>query len=261
MSSGYGSVIHCQKQILDDWAGGGVMNHRTLTGVWEVIMKCTIAAVALLAAASAAFGQQPRVFLSATSTGSSTTVNNDQTVSMRAAMNRHCSGFISTTNQQNADFTIFDAHQEQGIIVRVNQFTISDANGDIIKQFNAGSIVQGMQVSCAVVAKAWANRPPAPPPQPPQPAPVPEPAPAPEPAQAPAPAPVAELQRVAITSIPEGADITVDNKFMGSTPSTVLLPTGDHTVAISKNDFYTWEREISLSGGTIKLNAELTKLK
>ena len=226
--------------------------------------KWKIAAIALLAASSAAYGQQPRVFLGATSTGSSWTVNNDQTVPMRAALSKFCPSFVSTTNQQNADFTIFDAHQEQGIIVRVNQFTVSNGNGDIIKQFNAGSIVQGMQISCTAVTTAWANRPPEPPPQPVAPAPAPEaaPAPAPEPVQAPAPAPAApETQRVAITSTPEGADITVDNKFMGNTPSTVLLPLGDHTVAISKNDFYTWEREVTLSGGTIKLNAELAKLK
>jgi hypothetical protein len=222
-------------------------------------MKWKMAAIALLAASSAAYGQQPRVFLGATSTGSSWTVNNDQTVPMRAALNKFCPSFVSTTNQQNADFTIFDAHQEQGIIVRVNQFTVSNGNGDIIKQFNAGSIVQGMQVSCATITTAWANRPPAPAPQAEQPAP--EAAPAPEPVQAPAPAPAPEMQRVAITSNPEGADITVDNKFMGSTPSTVLLPTGDHTVAISKSEFYTWEREVTLSGGTIKLNAELSKLK
>jgi hypothetical protein len=223
-------------------------------------MKFKILLVALLAASSAAFGQQPRVFLSATSTGSSWTVNNDQTVPMRAAMNKYCPNVVSTMNQATADFVVFDAHQEQGIIVRVNQFTISDANGDILKQLNAGSILQGMQVACATITTAWANRPPAPPPQPAQPAAAPEAAPAPEPAQAPAPAPPAELQRVAITSIPEGADITVDNKFMGSTPSTVLLPTGDHTVVISKDEFNTWQREVTLSGGTIKLNANLVKL-
>jgi hypothetical protein len=224
-------------------------------------MKCTIAALALLTLSSAAFAQQPRVFLSATSTGSSWTVNNDQTVPMRAALNKYCPNVVTTTNQQNADFTIFDAHQEQGIIVRVNQFTVSNGDGDIIKQFNAGSIAQGVQVSCAAVTTAWANRPPAPPPQPEQPAAAPEAAPAPEPPPAPAPAPVTETQRVAINSIPEGADITVDNKFMGNTPSTLLLSAGDHTVAISKSEFYTWEREITLSGGTIKLNAELVKLK
>src|SRR6202795_3629576 len=239
----------------------------TLRDTGEVIMKYKIAAIALFVASSAAFGQQqqpqsqqqPRIFLSATSTGSSWTVNNDQTVPMRAAMNRYCPSFVSTMNQSNADYTIFDAHQEQGIIVRVNQFTVSNANGDIIRQFNAGSIVQGVQMSCAEITKAWTNRPPEPPPQPaPAPEPAPATAPAPEPVQA--PAPPAEMQRVAITSTPEGADITVDNKFMGSTPSTVLLPVGDHTVAISKNDFYTWQREVSLSGGTITVKADLVKL-
>lgn len=221
-------------------------------------MKHKIAVLAVMAVAPTAFGQQPRVFLSATSTGSSTTVNNDQTVPMRQGLTRYCGSFISTTNQGNADFTVFDAHQEQGILVRVNQFTVSNANGDVIGQFNAGSIMQGMQTSCAIMGKAWANRPPAPPPQPVA-APEPTPAPAPEPAPAPAPAPAPEMQRVAISSTPEGADILVDNKFVGNTPSTVLLSMGDHTVVISKNEYDTWQREITLSGGTIKLSAELVK--
>jgi len=219
-------------------------------------MNYKIAAVAVLAVAPAAFGQQPRVFLSATSTGSSSTVNNDQTVPMRQGLNKYCGQFISTTNQGNADLTVFDAHQEQGILIRVNQFTVSNANGDVIGQFNAGSILQGMQQSCAMMGKAWANRPPAPPPQPVA---APDPAPAPAPAPEPAPAPAPEMQRVAITSTPEGADIIVDNKFLGNTPSTVMLPLGDHTVVIAKDEYNTWQREISLSGGTIKLSAELVK--
>lgn len=204
-------------------------------------MNYKIAALAVIAVAPAAFGQQPRVFLSATSTGSSTTVNNDQTVPMRQGLNKYCGSFVSTMNQANADFTVFDAHQEQGIIVRVNQFTVSNANGDVVAQFNAGSIMQGMQQSCAAMGKAWANRPPAPPPQPAT-APEPAPAPAPEPVPAPALAPAPEMQRVAITSTPEGADIVVDNKFVGNTPSTVLLSMGDHTVVISKNEYDTWQR-------------------
>lgn len=223
-------------------------------------MKLRIAAVAMLVAAPAMMAQQPRVFLAATSTGSSSTVNNDQTVPMRQGLTRYCGQFISTTVQANADFTVFDAHQEQGILIRVNQFTVSNANGDVIGQFNAGSILQGMQQSCAMMGKAWANRPPAPPPQP-EPVPAPAPAPAADVAPAAAPAPAPEMQRVAITSVPEGADIIVDNKFMGNTPSTVMLPMGDHTVMVSKNEYDTWQREITLSGGTIKLSAELVKAK
>jgi len=63
---------------------------------------------------------------------------------------------------------------------------------------------------------------------------------------------------VDISSQPVGADIEVDGKFVGSTPSTVSLGTGDHDVSVKKSGFQTWNRKISVSGGHINLSAELT---
>src|SRR6266536_1749643 len=42
----------------------------------------------------------------------------------------------------------------------------------------------------------------------------------------------AELTAVTIKSAPDGADITIDGKFVGTTPSSVQLKPGEHTVAI-----------------------------
>jgi PEGA domain len=52
----------------------------------------------------------------------------------------------------------------------------------------------------------------------------------------------------------------VDGKFVGNTPSSVKLKTGDHTISIKKKGFTLWERAISLSAGSeISINADLEK--
>jgi len=62
---------------------------------------------------------------------------------------------------------------------------------------------------------------------------------------------------VAVTSTPAGADIEVDGAFVGSTPSTITVTTGDHTISVKKTGFTTWERTIKVSGGKIQISAEL----
>jgi PEGA domain-containing protein len=77
-----------------------------------------------------------------------------------------------------------------------------------------------------------------------------------------APASVASenLATVATKSNPDGADITVDGKYMGSTPSTVRLTPGDHTILIQKSSFKDWQRTMTVSpGGSITIDASLEK--
>lgn len=65
---------------------------------------------------------------------------------------------------------------------------------------------------------------------------------------------------VVIKSSPDGADITVDGKFVGSTPSTVQLAPGEHSITIQKAGFQIWQRAITLSsGGSVTLDATLDK--
>lgn len=67
-----------------------------------------------------------------------------------------------------------------------------------------------------------------------------------------------ETSSISIKSAPEGAEISLDGKFVGSTPSTLRVKSGDHTISIKKSGFVTWERTMTLnSGGNITLNAEL----
>lgn len=65
---------------------------------------------------------------------------------------------------------------------------------------------------------------------------------------------------VEVKSTPDGADITVDEKYMGSTPSTLKLPAGDHKVKLEKSGFKTWERTLTVgAGATATINATLDR--
>lgn len=71
----------------------------------------------------------------------------------------------------------------------------------------------------------------------------------------------AESSNIAIRSTPDGAEITVDGKFVGSTPSTVRLDSGDHEITLQKPGFGTWKRTITLrGGGNVTVDATLEKV-
>jgi len=58
---------------------------------------------------------------------------------------------------------------------------------------------------------------------------------------------LASLCLVQIRSIPDGAEIVVDKRFMGSTPSVIRLAPGDHKIQLNKSGFKTWERTVTLT--------------
>jgi len=62
-----------------------------------------------------------------------------------------------------------------------------------------------------------------------------------------------------VVSTPDGADIEIDGSFVGNTPSVVELAPGDHVVIVKKSGYKPWERKVKVSGGEIKLTAELEK--
>jgi hypothetical protein len=51
---------------------------------------------------------------------------------------------------------------------------------------------------------------------------------------------------VVIASDPAGADIYVDNNFVGQTPSTVRLPAGRHRVEVKSQGKQTWTRDLDV---------------
>ena len=65
---------------------------------------------------------------------------------------------------------------------------------------------------------------------------------------------------LAIQSDPPGADIEVDGAFVGNTPSTLNLNSGNHQVVVRKKGFADWTRTLNVTGGNISLNATLDPL-
>lgn len=62
---------------------------------------------------------------------------------------------------------------------------------------------------------------------------------------------------ILIDSTPLGADIEIDGSFVGNTPSTVTVAPGSHDIAIKKKGFADWTKRMTVTGGSIHLNAEL----
>jgi cytoskeletal protein RodZ len=65
--------------------------------------------------------------------------------------------------------------------------------------------------------------------------------------------------QVDISSTPAGADIEVDGKFWGNTPSSITLATGTHKVRVLKRGYRAWTRTVTTAGGDVRLSAQLVR--
>ncbi len=66
---------------------------------------------------------------------------------------------------------------------------------------------------------------------------------------------------LAVNSSPDAADITVDGKYVGSTPSTLRLSPGDHAILVEKSGFKSWQRTVQIgAGSSITVAATLEKV-
>ncbi len=61
-----------------------------------------------------------------------------------------------------------------------------------------------------------------------------------------------------VASTPPGADIDIDGAFVGNTPSTVTVSAGSHEVVVKKQGYSDWSRKLSVTGGSVRLEATLT---
>jgi PEGA domain len=70
-----------------------------------------------------------------------------------------------------------------------------------------------------------------------------------------------EFSSVTIKSVPDGAEISIDGKFAGFTPSTLRLKFGEYRISIKQAGYVLWERTTTLSaGGNITVDATLEKI-
>ena len=60
-----------------------------------------------------------------------------------------------------------------------------------------------------------------------------------------------------VESNQSGADIEIDGNFVGNTPSTVSVAAGQHTITVKKKGYAAWSRTMTVSSGSVHLNADL----
>jgi opacity protein-like surface antigen len=77
------------------------------------------------------------------------------------------------------------------------------------------------------------------------------------------PASSAPVQQTTVEfwSRPAGADIELDGNYIGSTPSTITVPAGDHTVTIRKRDFRTWQETVKVASRNVRVAAYLEQVR
>lgn len=61
-----------------------------------------------------------------------------------------------------------------------------------------------------------------------------------------------------VSSTPPGADIEIDGAFVGNTPSTLTVSAGSHEIVVKKQGYTDWNRKLSVTAGSVHLDATLS---
>ena len=68
----------------------------------------------------------------------------------------------------------------------------------------------------------------------------------------------ADMVKVNVASTPEGADILIDDKFVGNAPSSIRLASGLHKIIVRLSGYSDWERELTVTKDSeINIKAKL----
>ncbi len=183
-----------------------------------------------------------------------------QTAEIIKTFGERCPDVTVTMKKDKADYVVILEHEGgKGWALKDNKFALFNKDGDAIKSGSTRALGNAVKDACSAVRKDWesnsagrdqsslrqsATESPSASPQP-----------------STQTAPAGDLAMVAIKSSPDGADITIDGKFVGTTPSSLQLRTGEHTIAIEKSGFKKWQRTITVTaGGAINLEAALDRV-
>ncbi len=186
-----------------------------------------------------------------------------QTAEIIKTFGERCPDVLVNNKQDKADYVVVLDHEGgKGLLRHKNKVAVFNrVSGDSIVSKSTLSLGGSVQDACEAIKKDWAAN-----------------AssikaaaeaeaaakskaviPSPTPAVAPEMAKSESKARLNVASTPDGADIEVDGNFVGNTPSSVELAAGDHAISVKKVGYKDWERKMKVTGGEIKVNAELEK--
>ena len=191
--------------------------------------------------------------------------SHDESMELAKEFASGCAGVQVTVNADAADYVTSlnrESKAKKGLFSKNNQIQVSNKSGDVLLSSTARSVATAAKDACNVImadfathghAKAASSSS--------------------EPAVIPKPVASsdngAQLQsavltqssstELAITSNPDGADIEVDGKFVGNTPSSLSVEPGEHTIVLRMEGHHSWQRTVKTSGGKVKLNGVLSR--
>jgi len=190
-----------------------------------------------------------------------------QTAEIIKTFGERCPQVTINNKMDRVEYVVVLDHEGgKGFLRHRNKVAVFNAvSGDSIAGHSTLSLGGSVQDACEAIAKDWSEhsadiraaqktaeaKAPA--------ASTPLSAPTPDLVSAAAITPVDKTAKVSISSNPDGADIEVDGNFVGNTPSTIDLASGDHVVSVKKSGYKPWERKVKTSGGDIRLHAEMEK--
>ena len=178
-----------------------------------------------------------------------------QTAEIIKTFGERCPSVIVNNKQDKADYVVLLDHEGgKGLILHDNKVAVFNKDGDSIVSHSTRSLGNAVKDACEAITSDW----------PTQRARYQPTATSPEPGTGrttttpPGPNSIAELE---VLSTPPGADIEIDGDFVGNTPSKVSASAGQHHVVLKKSGFQGGERKVTVSGGLVRLNAELEPTK
>jgi hypothetical protein len=182
-----------------------------------------------------------------------------QTAEIIKTFGEKCPNVVVNNMREKAAYVVVLDHEGgKGALRHKNKVAVFDAQtGDSIVSKSTLSLGGSVEEACRSIARHWGDHKPAtasagdPPPEGAKLQPA-----AGEISSAPAQPAGA---RLAIASIPDGADIEIDGSFVGNAPSSIQLTPGSHNVVVKKNGYKSWERTLKVSAGDISIKAELEK--
>jgi hypothetical protein len=227
-------------------------------------LSAIIIAVAVLVT-SAAAQDKPRVFVTdsqsweiqGSSGGSGGTFAGQvkggarpQTAEIVKTFSERCPDVIINNKKEKADYVVVLDHEGgKGWVRKDNKVAVFNGDGDSIVSRSTRSLGSSVQDACNAIKADWPKRAAM---QHQEPTATAKDAAAAKP-------PEFAGAKLQISSDPVGADIEVDGNFIGSTPSSVELPAGEHAIVVKKSGYKNWERKIKTTAGAINVSASLEK--
>jgi hypothetical protein len=165
-----------------------------------------------------------------------------QTAEIIKTFRERCRNVTINNRKEKADYVVLLQHEGgKDLILRDNKVVVFNRDGDSILSHSTRTLGNAVNDTCTAIMKDWMAHPPV-------------------------NASVNQSTetetggaRLEIASSPVGAEIEIDGKFVGNTPSSIQLTPGEYDVSVKKSGYAGWQRKVKVTGGDVNLVAELEK--